>query len=779
MLVILAGLFFAGTWLAFANCRANGIRQSFLYTSAIYTLCVVLTTELFSVWGLLSRPALGVFWGTAAAMVVAYLWFSADRGTTRAGSVLWKCVKASPVPFTILTLVLAATLLTALVAPPNSWDSMAYHMSRVAMWLQRGSVAHYPTPYLAQLYHPPLTEWLILHLHALADGDRFANIVQWMAFAGCGIAASLLAREFQAGFGVQLLAAVIALTLPTAVLQATSSLNDVMAAYWPTVMALFAIQYVKTPTTPRLCFCGLALGFALLCKGTSYVFVAPIGAVLFLRGIVVAKAFRGRMKLVIGGVAIVAIALLLNIGHYARNLALFDNPLTYGDSGHINEHFNVNVTYSNLVRSAALHLGVPNDRVNACTLEAIRHVFGEGLDAVPGATRGGAIFTRGILWTQNEALAGNFLHFWTLLASTLATLLLWRRPGWQGWPATVALAVVLATVTFCSLIQWDLYGGRRHDPLFMLGACTVALCVAATARLLRQRSRKNRKMVATDTLVQAVVDGRLSHMQAAGRLAMSVKHVKSLAKRLREQGTTGLASGEEAERAGGSSTGHRLNNVVAALFFVAAVPSLLWNVHRPLYASPHLMAYGGETKSIFKADRGYLYFNAHPSLRGPYMEAIAYLAELEPREIGLYMNADDFDYTLFPLLQERLGVVPRIEHVRVANVSGTLADNGFTPEYVFSTRGALDTVGGTTYRPIAHADPGPYANTVTVLKREDADRNSGHKPLQALGGRGREASEPGLLGKKLRGKGPGGVRDGPEVGSAREGVAAVRDRFAL
>ena len=201
-------------------------------------------------------------------------------------------------------------------------------------------------------------------------------------------------------------------------------------------------------------------------------------------------------------------------------------------------------------------------------------------------------------------------------------------------------------------------------------------------------------------------------------------------------GTTGPASGEEAEEgAGENSTGHRLNNVVAALFFVAAVPSLLWNVHRPLYASPDLSAYGGETKSVFEADRGYMYFNAHPSLRGPYVEAIAYLAELKPREIGLYMNADDFDYTLFPLLQERLGAVPRIEHVRVANVSGTLADNGFTPEYVFSTRGALDTVGGATYRPIAHAGRGPYA-TVTILKREDADRNSGHNTLRALGGGG-------------------------------------------
>ena len=106
------------------------------------------------------------------------------------------------------------------------------------------------------------------------------------------------------------------------------------------------------------------------------------------------------------------------------------------------------------------------------------------------------------------------------------------------------------------------------------------------------------------------------------------------------------------------------------------------------------------------------------------MEAIAYLVELKPRDVGLYMNADDFDYTLFPLLKERLGVVPRLDHVGVTNVSGTLADNGFTPEYVFSTRGALDTVGDASYRPIGPAEHrGPYANAVTILKREDADRN--------------------------------------------------------
>ena len=724
MLVALAGLFFAGTWLAFASRGANGIRQSFLYASAIHTLCVVLATELLSVLGLLRLPALGLFWGAAVALVAAYLWFRADRSAIqRACGKAWKRARVWPIQLSIVALVLAATLLTALVAPPNSWDSMSYHMSRVAMWLQQGSVAHYQVPYLPQLIHPPLTEWHILHLQILADGDRFANVVQWMAFAGCGIAASLVARELKAGFGVQLLAAVIVLTLPTGVLQASSSLNDIMVAYWLPVMALFVIQYIKTPTTLRLCFCGLALGFALLCKGTGYIFAAPIGAVLFLRGFGVDKTLKGRMRLVAAGAAIVAMALLLNAGHYARNLALFDNPLTHGPSGHVNHHFNVLVTLSNLVRGSALHLGVPNDSVNMLTLDLIRHVFGEEIDAVPGATLGLPFLQRGIHWSQNEAFAGNFFHFWALLASALGVLMLRRHVGFRGWPATVALALVFGAVTFCSLIQWDFYGARRHMPLFILGAPIIVLFLASMARSLLQRYRKILKREDTDRVdvVLAVVEGRLSHLEAAGRLGLGVKQVKGLARRYRELGRAGLASGPDAGIAPRDSQGRRFNAIVAVLFLLAVSPWLVWNVHRPLYASPSHPAYAGETKSVFQADRTHMYFSARPWVRDPYLRAIAYLAELEPTEIGLYMNADDFDYPLFPLFKDRLGVVPRIEHVGVSNISAALADSSFAPKYVFSTRGAIDLIGNATYRQATPVVTSPMGDAVAILTKVDSD----------------------------------------------------------
>ncbi|MEM7797433.1 MAG: hypothetical protein AAF579_23620, partial [Cyanobacteria bacterium P01_C01_bin.118] len=57
-----------------------------------------------------------------------------------------------------VTLVLLGIGITALVAAPNHSDSMEYHLSRVMHWIQNGSVAHYPSHNVFQLYQNPWSE---------------------------------------------------------------------------------------------------------------------------------------------------------------------------------------------------------------------------------------------------------------------------------------------------------------------------------------------------------------------------------------------------------------------------------------------------------------------------------------------------------------------------------------------------------------------------------------------------------------------------------------------
>ena len=229
MLVLLPALFFL---LAMAAAASRcGLRQGFVVATVVHTLCVVGITELLSAPALLRLPQVAAFWAVATVLAAALVW----RGN---GQALLRRLRRAAVrsagrraELAGVAVVLVAVFLIGVVSPPNSFESMAYRMMRVVMWIQQGSVEHYATPYPPQLYHSPLISWHALHLHLLAGGDRFANAAEWLGLAGCGVAASLIVRELRVPFRAQVLAAVLATTLPAAVLQGSSMLGNVLAAY--------------------------------------------------------------------------------------------------------------------------------------------------------------------------------------------------------------------------------------------------------------------------------------------------------------------------------------------------------------------------------------------------------------------------------------------------------------------------------------------------------------------------------------------------------------------
>ena len=45
--------------------------------------------------------------------------------------------------------------MSAIEVLSNNWDSMAYHLSRAAYWLQEGSLAHYSGASVRQIANPP------------------------------------------------------------------------------------------------------------------------------------------------------------------------------------------------------------------------------------------------------------------------------------------------------------------------------------------------------------------------------------------------------------------------------------------------------------------------------------------------------------------------------------------------------------------------------------------------------------------------------------------------
>ncbi|MEO8056512.1 MAG: glycosyltransferase family 39 protein, partial [Acidobacteriota bacterium] len=250
----------------------------------------------------------------------------------------------------VLLCLFLLTLTAAVVYPPNNYDSMIYHAARVMHWAQQGSVAHYPTSILLQLQGAPLSEYFLLHLRLLTGGDALFNLVQWLSFLLAVLAVYGSAEMSFPRSG--LTAAVLAATLPAAVLQASSTQNDLGAAAWLAVSVYLGSCALRQPKVePLVAYAALALGLAVLTKPTALIISAPLALLFFAR----LWSRRVPLRTLVLSAALVG---LPSLPFIARNLATFGSP--YGPTrGHTNEQVSPTGVASVAIRNAALHAQAP------------------------------------------------------------------------------------------------------------------------------------------------------------------------------------------------------------------------------------------------------------------------------------------------------------------------------------------------------------------------------------------------------------------------------------
>jgi 4-amino-4-deoxy-L-arabinose transferase-like glycosyltransferase len=236
--------------------------------------------------------------------------------------------KITPVTVVLLagvTFIVATISLIAIIAPPNNWDSLTYHMARVVHWIQNRNLAHYPTYYSAQLVHPPFAEFVILHLQILSGGDRFANLVQTFSMIGSIVGVSLIAKQLGADQRGQILAAVFCATLPMGILQASSTQNDYVVCFWVVCLAhyiLLTLPYRNPPLNLTLAI-GASCGLAAFTKSSGYMYAFPFMVWFFLWYV---NQMRWKMW---KPISIISVCFLsLNISHYLRNFTLYGNPIS-------------------------------------------------------------------------------------------------------------------------------------------------------------------------------------------------------------------------------------------------------------------------------------------------------------------------------------------------------------------------------------------------------------------------------------------------------------------
>ncbi|MGB8901451.1 MAG: glycosyltransferase family 39 protein, partial [Methylocella sp.] len=251
-------------------------RNGLLVAAAIDGACLVLGTELLSTMNLVTRGGVTVFWLVACAATFAFWRWGAVQGP-----VARMAAKASDEPLDVENkyLLSGAAILavligvTALLAPPNVWDAMEYHLPRVVMWMSERNVRFFPTPDYAQLVFGTWAEDAILHLDLLWGSDRLVNLVEFFSFLGTITGVSLIAKMLGANRRGQALAALVCATIPEAVLAASGPMNTLVVSFWIVATVAFLLLSNEEPGWLNTVCVGISAGLAILTKGTAYVFL--------------------------------------------------------------------------------------------------------------------------------------------------------------------------------------------------------------------------------------------------------------------------------------------------------------------------------------------------------------------------------------------------------------------------------------------------------------------------------------------------------------------------
>ena len=455
-------------------------RDAVLLGAVLWGVWLVAGTELLGAANALTRPALIAWWGLPSLVLLGAIWRM--RAMTPAGRAARQPVRldwpATAMTVSVLALLLALGAVAALT-PPNNWDAQSYHLSRQVFWMQQGSVAHFPTENLRQTTMPPFAEFAGLHLMILAGNDHWANLVQWFALAITAIGASLIARELGAAARGQALAALLVVCNPMAAMQAVNPKNDVVTAAWLCMLALYVLRVHRTGRCRAVdaALLGATLGLLLLTKGTAYLFALPLCAVAAV-AILRAQGIAGLRTGLLIGLA----ALLLNVGHFARNWQEFGAPLGPGDAHTgtfplMNERFDAPALASNVMRNLALHAATPDPALNAALGQAITRVHERWLGISPGdpQTTYGFEGFRVIHGAFSEDSAPAPVHL--VLALLVVPLLLLRGRG-NAQAALLAGVLAAAFILFCWLLRWQPWNARLHLPLVSL-LCPVAATLIA------------------------------------------------------------------------------------------------------------------------------------------------------------------------------------------------------------------------------------------------------------------------------------------------------------
>ena len=368
-------------------------------------------------------------------------------------------------------------LFLIVATPPNNWDSMHYHLARVAAWHGRGSLGYFPTHNGIENAYPQNAELLVLWTVVFLGRDLLAALPQLLA--GLATAASIFVVALRLGYDrrCSAFAALLFPTLTIVALESVTTQNDLVEASFVAAAVALALGRSRAETV----LAGLALGLAAGTKLTFLYAVAPL--------VVLGLLALPRRRLAEISAAAVAGFALVGMYAYVQNLVETGRP--QGNAQQLSS-MPPDVTAAGTVSSIArttyrlvdLSGFHPPTGVTAHVAGAAKRVF-EGLHIPPNPPEATTRGTFEFAYAPNvdaseDSSALGPLGFLLLVPLSLGFLVAWALRRTDRVRGAFALALPLYVLALALGTRWNLYVDRF---LATPAALTLPLAAAALRRV--------------------------------------------------------------------------------------------------------------------------------------------------------------------------------------------------------------------------------------------------------------------------------------------------------
>ena len=442
----------------------TSIRIGLIYSLIIFAFLTYLFCEILSINNSLNEINLSLAW--AIVLIVFATKVYKIKWAWERPVIFLPTMYVVYIGFTFV-LILIPLLIVSILIPPNNWDSMSYHMTRVEEWRQNLNVYPFPTSNIRQINVPPLAEYIILNLQILSQLDYFANLIQFVSLIGTLSVGSLFVKLFGLDFKAQFFTVLLILAIPMVIFQSTSTQTDLTASFFFIAVVYFIFKILKSAliSLNDIIIVSASLFLGGLVKYTVLVFSAPFLIVVAYH-IIKHTSFRAICQYAI----ICLLFVFIIFGPFlSRNMAYFGN-LT-GETGLLNlmgnEHPNLFKMLGNISKNIADEMTIPWDAFNSILTNGVQKFH--GIIGVPLNSQEtnylSMPYQTNFLFAEDNA--SSFIHAFIIVGS-LAFLIFKKNVQNRRKIFFYSIGLIFSFLAYSFLFKWQPWGNRLLLPLFIL-----------------------------------------------------------------------------------------------------------------------------------------------------------------------------------------------------------------------------------------------------------------------------------------------------------------------